>query len=191
MNQTPTPGTWHDDASDVPFPMKDAKEAWAAVARPILERVAGDYHSTITYQELAQQVQDETGIRTRMLVHYWIGDVLGRVARQCHAEELPLLSSLCVNAEGSVGEGYGVALAGTYGGELPDDLDVQAAAERLECYRRFATNLPSDGGRPALTPKLASTRAYKRKMAARDEPRPVCPTCNLQLPLTGVCDRCE
>lgn len=191
MNRTPTPGTWRDDERDVPYPMKGAKEEWAAVARPILERVAGSYQSTITYQELAQQVQDETGIRTRMLVHYWIGEVLGRVARQCHAEGLPLLSSLCVNAEGSVGESYAVALADTYGRELPDDLDVQAAAERLECYRRFATDLPPDGGRPALTPKLASSRAYKRQMATRDAPRPVCPTCNLQLPLTGRCDQCE
>lgn len=188
---TATPGTWHDDAPAVPVAMKHAKEAWAGVARHVLERVASSYNSTITYQELAQQVQDETGIRTRMLVHYWIGDVLGRVARECHGEGLPLLSALCVNAEGSVGDGYGIALAETHGGELPDDLDVQAAAERLECYRRFASDLPADGGRPALTPKLAASRAYKRQLAARSVPPVVCPTCHLQLPLTGICDTCN
>lgn len=135
---TATPGTWHDDAPDVPVAMQRAKEAWAEVARPILERVARSCKATITYQELAQQVQDETGNRTRMLVHYWIGDVLGRVARKCHEEGMPLLSALCVNAEGSVGEGYGVAVLQTYGEPLPDDLDLHAAGERLECYRRFA-----------------------------------------------------
>lgn len=185
-----TPGTWHDDSPDVTVPISRAKEAWAEAADPILRRVAGTYHATITYQELAEEVCDATGYRTRMLIHYWIGDVLGRVARTCHARGEPLLSALCVDAQGSVGPGYGVAFAETYGGEIPADLDDHAARERLACYRRFGAVLPGDGGVPALTPRLAARRAWRRQQVARDTPRPVCPNCNLRLPRSGECGNC-
>lgn len=142
-----TPGTWHDDAPSATVPMARAKDAWAREARGLLQRIAGTYQATITYQELADEVRDATGYRTRMLVHYWIGDVLGRVARACHADGEPLLPSLCVDATGSVGKAYGVTLAETYSGqapEAPEDLDDHAAHERLACYRHFGAVMPAD-----------------------------------------------
>ena len=70
--------------------------------------VAQTYNSFVTYSELAERLQTVTGVRTRMLMHYWIGDVLGAVARRCHELGEPLLSSLCVHADQTVGSGYGV-----------------------------------------------------------------------------------
>ena len=58
---------------------EESRTAWAEAARPVLIEVAHRYHSVITYKELAAEVQRVTGIRTKQLTHYWIGDVLGRV----------------------------------------------------------------------------------------------------------------
>lgn len=123
-------------------------------------------------------------------MHYWIGDVLGRVSADCARRGEPLLSALCVNTEGSVGEGYRGAVIDIRG-ELVGDVDDHAASERLACYRYFGAELPDDGGRPQLTPRIRASRTTARKVAAAASPRPTCPTCHLQLPATGVCDNCD
>ena len=64
--------------------MEDAKRVWVDRAREALVATARTYNALIEYGELAEAVQAESGIRTKMLVHYWIGDVLGRVSRECH-----------------------------------------------------------------------------------------------------------
>ena len=92
------------DAADVGA--EEARTAWALAARDGLLDVARRYHSVITYKELAALVQWRTRIRTTQLIQHWIGDVLTRVAVDCAARDEPNLSSLCVNAEGSVGDGY-------------------------------------------------------------------------------------
>jgi hypothetical protein len=187
---TPPPGTYREvDAS--PVAMLDAKVAWAAVAREVLERVAREYQGLINYGDLAEEIQDRSGIRTRMLMHYWIGDVLGMVSRECHRRREPLLSSLCVHQDGTIGDGYAWALAETYGGEAPDDLDMHAAEERLKCYRHFGAPMPPGGGSPVLTPQVASRRRAAARRARDESPRPVCPTCHLALPATGQCDFCS
>ena len=177
------------DASDLGN--EAARTAWAGAAREILLEVAGRYHALVTYRELAGLVQLRTGIRTNQLVHYWIGDVLVRVARICADRDEPLLSALCVKEDGSAGAGYVKAVV-TVRGELVGDPDDHAAAERLACYRTFGADVPDDGGKPALAPKVAALRARER---ARQATRPrfegqVCPTCNMAIPATGVCDNC-
>jgi hypothetical protein len=167
-----------------------AKDAWAVAARPVLERTARTYHATVSYGDLAKQVQVDSGIRTKTLMHYWIGGVLGRIAGHCYRGGEPLLSALCVDASGSVGPGYGVALAETYGGPLPEDLDIHAANERLRSYRHFGAELPPGGGVPALTPKLAAARRRARQRSTDAPDRAFCPTCHLMLPRTGQCDNC-
>jgi hypothetical protein len=92
-----------------PVSSADALAAWVVEARPVLERIAKTYHATITYKDLAEGVQVESGIRTRRLLQHWIGDVLGTVAHDCQTAGEPLLSSLCVRADGTVGPGYAVA----------------------------------------------------------------------------------
>jgi hypothetical protein len=102
-----------------------------------------------------------------------------------------LLSSLCVQQNGSVGAGYGLALDATYGGPRPADLDQAAAEERLKCYEHFGAQMPADGGQPVLTPMLAATRIKKstamRTRAAIEDERAICPLCQVQLPSSGVC----
>lgn len=189
MELVATPGTYREiDGSPVDFSV--AKDAWAAAARPVLERTARTYHATISYGELAERVQVESGIRTRTLMHYWIGGVLGHIAGDCYRVGEPLLSALCVDASGSVGDGYGVALAETYGGPTPEDLDSHAANERLKCYRYFGAELPPGGGVPALTPKLTATRQRMKQRTTTVRERPICPTCHLMLPMSGQCDNC-
>lgn len=183
------PGTYRESDGQA-VPMAEAKAVWVPLARDALERVARVYHGLINYGELAEELQLRSGIRTRQLIHYWIGDVLGAVAKDCYARGEPLLSALCVQQNGVIGEGYSWAMAETYGGPAPDDLDMAAAEERLKCYRFFGADLPSGGGRPALTPQVAAKRRAVAQRAREDARRPVCPTCNLELPATGQCDFC-
>ena len=168
-------------ADDVAIP------AWAAAARPALLDVARRYRATITYKELSEAVQFQSGVATRRLIQHWIGRVLGSVAAACHAAGEPLLSSLCVNAEGSVGPGYNVAILETYGPPEPEDADRHAAEERLKCYVCFGATLPPGGGVPALTPKLAQQRVRARQLAMASRPREVCPVCFQQKSATGAC----
>ena len=183
----PPPGGEWRDVADVG--VDRARQIWAEHARDVLLEVATHYHTTVTYRELAGLVQARSGIRTRKLVHYWIGDVLHLVARGCAERGEPLLSALCVNSSGSVGEAY-VKSVVELRGELAGDGDEQAAVERLACHRHAGAAMPADGGRPALTPQLATTRTRERRAALADRPALVCAACNMALPASGDCDGC-
>ena len=199
------------DASEVGSEV--ARAAWAEAARPVLLEAAGRYRATVTYKKLATAVQECNGITTTQLMHQWIGDVLGRVTDECQSRGEPLLSSLCVSAQGSVGEGYADAVERARG-TRPTDPDGHAAEERLSCYRHWeAIGLPRDGGTPlrtahfkpvrkAASSKPASRVAGARKATARKptaakapapEPKPIplCPTCFTQVPASGICDYCD
>ena len=179
------------DASEVG--VEESRAAWAEAARPILIEVAQHYHAVITYKDLAEEAQRVTGVRGTQQMHYWIGDVLGRVSRDAFSRGEPLLSALCVKADGTVGERYAVAVAQTTDdlptGDLFTDSDDHAALQRLACYRYFeASDLPADGGSPALTPQLVARRARAKKVGLAEAPIDVCPKCHQQLPATKVCD---
>jgi len=164
--------------------------AWAAAARAVLIEAAQSYRTVVTHKELAAAVQERTGIHTDRRVHYWIDDLLATVGRQNASSDEPLLPSLCVNRESSVGAAYG-ALVADLTGEAPADPDDHAARERLACHRFFeAADLPADGGTSALVPQLANARARVRKAAAAMRPVQTCPTCHMALLPTGVCDSC-
>jgi hypothetical protein len=171
--------------------MKEAKAAWVPLARDALIRVAAVYHATVDYGELAEELQSRSGIRTRQLMHYWIGEVLGVVADTCFARGEPLLSALCVHQDGTIGEGYSSAVLATYGGDVPEDIETAAAEERLKCYRYFGAIIPADGGRPALTKQVVEKRSKQAKLERSRQPRLVCQTCHRTLPATGQCDFCE
>ena len=160
------PGTYLEvDGSAVSA--SDALSAWVVYARPALERSARTYHATITYKELAETVQTESGVRTRRLLQHWIGDVLGTVARECHAKGEPLLSALCVRSDGTVRPDTGVAVVENFGGEPPEDLDMHAANERFRCYQYFGASMPPDGGRPALTRQVVAARQRAQRQTSR------------------------
>jgi hypothetical protein len=168
-----------------------AMEAWTAAAIPVLERVAGTYNATISYKQLGNEVQEVTGIHTRSLLMNWIAQVLGGVSRISHERGQPMLSALCVHSDGTVGDGYGVAVVDNYGGPPPSDLDMHAAEERLRCYQSLGADLPAGGGRPALTPQVVTRRARAAKQARADAPVILCPSCNLTLSVSGICNECN
>jgi ribosomal protein L32 len=176
------------DAADVGD--EAARSAWAAAAREVLIETARKYHSVITSKELAAAVMDRSRITTKRPSHYWMGDVLARVASHCVERGEPLLSSLCVNAEGSVGAAYAGTVASVRDA-VTGDADDHAARERLECYRVFGADLPSGGGSWALTPRLSASRSRERRAAAAEKMPPLCPTCHTAVPATGVCDYCD
>lgn len=85
---TRTPGTWRvSDESAVPF--AQACAAWAVAAHSVLSDIATRYNDFVTYGELAQTVQDVTGIRTRMQMRNWIGKVLAEVVREWYGAANP------------------------------------------------------------------------------------------------------
>lgn len=168
-----------------------ARAAWTEQARDVLMETARHYQHVVTYKELAAAVQDRTRIRTGQMINNWVGDVLRRVSEDCAHRDEPLLSALCVNAQGSVGEGYAATLV-SLGRPAPADADDHAARERLACYQHFdAKGLPASGGLPALVPKLAAARTRARKASFAERVRPLCPKCNLELSAAGFCDNCD
>ncbi len=180
-------GTWRTrDGAAVAF--SDARRIWTREARAVLVDTARRYHAYVTYGELAEAVQARTGIRTRSQMRNWIGWVLGRVADDCERRNEPPLSALCVRQDETVGEGYAYVVE-IQGKPIPDDLDQHAAEARLECYRFFGADLPPDGGRAALTPKVAAAR--HRAKGRHSESVDVCPHCHTALPKSGICDYCS
>ena len=187
-------GEWHraphvrvSDGAVVDF--KAAQRAWANAARPVLERVARTYNQYIVYQDLAEAVQEESGITTGVPFRHWIGSVLFAVARQRRAKDEPMLTSLCVHADGTVGSGYGEAVLEREG-MVPADLDLHAASERLACYRYFGAALPADGGTPTLTRQLRAKRSSTRVKSVERAPRRQCPNCFIEVSASGVCGIC-
>ena len=168
-------GTTQRVSDGDPVDFTDAKQAWAYAARPVLERVAGTYNLYIEYKDLAETVQQDSGITTGVLVHHWIGSVLGAVARERRAP-------------GTIGAGYGEAVLEREGA-VPEDLDLHAATERLACYRYFGANLPENGGTPTLTRQLRAKRARVPRTPER-APRRQCPNCFIEVASSGVCGIC-
>jgi ribosomal protein L32 len=167
-----------------------ARAAWAVAAKEVLAETARSYHSVITTKELAAKAMSRSNVHTTRPIHYWIGDVLARVAADCAAKEEPLLSSLCVNAEGSVGKSYEGSVVAALGSQAGDP-DDHASHERLECYRFFGADMPKGGGVRALTPRLSASRSRERRARAAEKMPPLCPSCHTAVPSTGICDYCD
>ncbi|GAA1915363.1 hypothetical protein [Nocardioides marmoribigeumensis] len=181
-------GSWQE-STDVGT--EDSHAAWALAAREELLETAKTYHAVISTKDLATAVQRRSGIRTSKPAHHWMGSVLARVARDCAERDEPLLSALCINTDGSVGTDYAETVL-TVTGQRPADPDVHAADERLKCYQQCdAAGLPSNGGHRALTDKLTASRARARKKYHAEKAATLCPTCQMALPATGICDSCD
>jgi len=186
---TTTPGTYRSEDLS-PVDLAEAQAAWIPLAREVLIRVAGEYQAVVTYGELAEELQERSGIRTRQLLRNWLGSVLGEVSRDCHSRSEPMLSSLCVQKDGTIGAGYANDVAAIFGGTAPEDIELAAAEERLSCYQHFGATLPADGGSPTFTPTVAKRRMTAKRRAREDRVRPTCPTCGIATPASGICDYC-
>jgi hypothetical protein len=168
----------------------DRITVWTREARQRLLETARCYHAVITYGELAEEVQERSGLRTKQLPWHWIGEVLGAVADDCARRDEPILSALCVHRNGTVGDGYAKAVQRVRG-TVPADPDQHAAEERLECYRRFGALLPPDGGRPALTAQVQAKRDRRRSTRQPARRGDVCPTCFTETPVSDACAFCS
>ena len=117
----------------------------------------------------------------------WIGKLLEEVAHQAQVDGDPPLTSLCVNHDGAIGEGYARAPKSVT--DAPgDDIEMYAANHRLLCYRKSEGHLPTDGGEPALT--NAEYERCARKVEQPTPVRPLCAGCFTELPASGRCDYC-
>ena len=128
--------------------MQSALDAWEPHAVALLADTARTYNGVVTYTQLSEAVQEQSGIRHKGLLTNWIGSLLARVIDHCIRAGTPQLSALCVKENGTVGEGYRHALsaAGSRVDELNrDQLDDHAAHMRRECYRHFGDGLPPTG----------------------------------------------
>lgn len=176
---------------------KEGQVPWAREAIGVLRETASKYNATITYSDLAEQVQLRTGLRTRSQPRSWIGGVLGMVILACHKREMPPLSALVVHKhDGQVGNGYSEVLR-VAGLPAIDDLlerERHAADSRLACYRKFCPDLPEDAS-PTLTAQVqvkATKAAAPRKAAVVEIKAEVCQSCWMQMPLDGrACPNCD
>lgn len=189
MNDVEVPEAAAEDTTDVSADVAHA--LWAEAARELLIDAARRYHHVITVKDLAAQAQERTAVVATRRAHHWIAEVLALVAAECATRGEPNLTSLCVNAQGSVGAGYVPAVRAA-AGEGPVDVDDHAAVERLACYTYFgARGLPADGGVAVLTAQLSASRSRLRKAALEARVLDTCPTCYLVLPAQGGCNNCD
>ncbi|MFC4125990.1 hypothetical protein [Nocardia rhizosphaerae] len=212
VQQSSIPTTWRAaDGSAVTF--TEARSAWTRAAHDVLAETATRFNNFIVNTELAELVQEESGIRTQVKWQHWLPVVLDRVTEHCHKNNEPPLSALCVRRNQTVSTGYRYILE-LAGLPIPDDLEMHAAAARWQCYQHYATDLPADGGLPTLTPKVAAVRhqttqtlaaaeaaeATKPKRTTTRQPtaapkpepvrKPVCLTCHVELPANKICYYC-
>jgi hypothetical protein len=138
--------------------------------------------------ELADLVQQQSGIRTKMLIGNWSGKLLERVAQRAADSGEPPLTSLCVHQDGTIGEGY-LPAPKSVSSDPEADVDDLAAQHRLLCYRKYAEDLPADGGVATVTPKVAAARA--KRAAQRRPPARLCPHHFIELSTTGECSMCD
>ena len=189
MPSTSGPGRAREDSPEesrdaAEVGIEESRAAWAEAARPILIEVAQHYQAVIIYEELAAGSSASRGSRAR--ASDTGSATCSTACPAIRSAVASLLSALCVNAEGRVGEGYADAVAARTG-ELTGDGDDHAAEQRVACYRYFeAPDLPAEGGSAALRQEPHVVRGSRRSGSPR-RPRRV-PTCNTQLPATKVCD---
>lgn len=144
----------HRIADESPVTWGDAMHAWVAPAYAALQQTAETYHATISAARLAATVQGASGIGTTARVGEWLPRLLSRISKKALQDRLPPLTSLCVNDDGTVFDGYASWIRLPGADEPPASADAHAAADRLACYQRFAADLPPDGGEPGPMPTV-------------------------------------
>lgn len=168
--------------------------AWAVAAHAELSEIATGYGHFITIDELAERVQETSGVHTAAPTSTWVAAILRKVARRCHKAGEPPLTALCVRQNHTVGDSYKYVLE-LAGLPIPDDLELHAAYARWQCYQYHGAAMPADRGVPPLTPKVAGRRRSASATAqAEAKPQPtraaVCAQCFIQLPASGTCQYC-
>ncbi|WP_245567312.1 hypothetical protein [Nocardia vinacea] len=186
-----TAGAWR--AGDgVPVTLREATVAWAFAAHAELSEIATGYGNFITVEELAERVQETSGVHTGAPTQTWMEAILRKVARRCHNAGEPPLTSLCVQENHTVGDTYKYVLE-LAGLPVPKDRELHASYARWQCYEHYGATMPAELTAPPLTPKVAGRRsASSTPQEAKPEPAraAVCDQCFIQLPASGICQYC-
>src|SRR6478609_5190331 len=175
---------------------KFAQPYWAKHAYEVLVETAGRYNAVITYSELAEEVQRRSSLRTKSQMRNWIGALLADLVKVNHVRNEPPLASLVVRKDdGQVGAGYDEALRVAGEAPITDPLEreTHAAAARLECYRHWGADVPADAV-PTLSVRARVVKARTPVVrTAHVEARrgAVCPTCFMEMPVSGACPNCD
>ena len=159
------------------------------LAYDALVETARRYNRWTTYLELTEHVQQVSGVRTRMLIGNWSGKLLERVAQLAADKGEVPLTSLCVHQDGTIGVGY-MRAPKSVDVDPAADVDELSADHRLLCYKKYAADLPADGGKPALTPTVAEARA-RRKVQSRPKGQALPGRNFIELSSTGKCSLCD
>ncbi|WP_162958620.1 hypothetical protein [Nocardia yunnanensis] len=175
---------------------RDASVAWALAAHEVLAETASGYGYFVTVNDLAEQIQEMSGIRTDAPTRTWMDAILRKVARRCHNAGEPPLTSLCVKQNHKVSESYRYVLELAHL-PVPADLEVHAAYARWQCYAAYGAEIPSDGGIPPLIPRGGGAPRRVTAAGPVSTPKPdpearkaVCSFCFTELPANGVCYYC-
>ncbi|WP_245745673.1 hypothetical protein [Nocardia altamirensis] len=188
-----TAGAWRaGDGAAVP--LREATVAWALAAHAELAEIATGYGHFITVNELAERVQEASGVHTGAPTRTWMDAILRKIARRCHKAGEPPLIALCVRQNHTVGDAYKYMLE-LAGLPIPEDLELHAAYARWQCYQHYGAEMPADRGVPPLTPKVAgrrrpTTAAPQVETAPQPTRTAVCTECFTQLPASGTCYYC-
>lgn len=157
-----------------PVSVAEAEREWTLRATEILSEVAGRYGRTIDYGDLGTEVQRRAGILTDMAFEIWLDDVLREVGRRCTEAGKPMLNLLVEDPDSKV-----------------DPL------ARSSIYEAYGAKMPGTKKSSTRGPRARSASSGEKKAPARrtvkpeERRRPVCPTCFVELPSTGVCDNCD
>lgn len=176
-----------------PVGLTVARDPWARAVFDVLVETAGRYNGLIVYSDLAEIVQERTGLRTRMEQRNWIGKVLSDVVHRCDREGLPALTALVVHKhDGQVGPGYDEVLRVAGMVPISDQVEREqhAAVARLECYRRWCDHVPSDA-KPTLTGPVARQAARQQQAKRATRSMAICPRCFIEMPASGRCGECD
>lgn len=200
------------NSSALKIPVESGVPRWSRAALALLSETATDYNRVLTSTEFADEVQRRAGAWANVSSRGWVRKVLAVVTLKCTKEGWPYLASLVVRpSDGRPGPWYFDVLSETGPGQSRDEVE-HAAAQRLACYEHFGAELPADP-EPTLDPlrlrrrvqhldaslqppKAARAKAEPRAAAPRkpvqEERRgAVCPTCFMEMPLSGVCANCS
>ncbi|WP_319450399.1 MULTISPECIES: hypothetical protein [unclassified Mycobacterium] len=171
----------------------DATYEWAHAGYDVLVDVARKPNSHITYQEIADALQDTTGIRAGGAT--WIDTTLALVAEMCVRNGEPQLTALVVEADSlEVGDEFAITYS-IAGQLLPKNLQRAAAELRAKCYDHFSRREAVGWDRTKLTGRTGTPRTPPVRVLSKPKHEPVAPTvcaqCRLVLLPSGRCGYCD
>lgn len=202
------------DASDLKLPVESGLPRWSRAAVALLTETASEYNRVLTLNEFADEIQRRAGAWANVTSKTWVRRVLAVVTLKCTEEGWPYLASLVVRpSDGKPGPWYLDVLAQTGPGASGNEVQ-HAAEQRLACYKFFDAELPADAQvtldplrsrrrvhhldttarttrASTSTKSAAPEKTQTRPRAAGERRGEICPTCFMEMPVSGGCPQCS